>query len=555
MVRKVRLVTGLILMFFVVTHLLNHAVGVYSLRAALAVEEVFHEFWEFFLLQVALYGSFLVHMALAAWAIISRRRFRHIRPSEAAQLLLGLAIPALVLEHVIGTRAAQQIFDQDINYVYIVLLLWVYDPVSGLMQVGALFAAWGHGCIGLHAWLRLKPWYATAMPYLLGAALLIPVASLFGFATMGRELAVIVEDEAARERLFGRIDWLNDDQIAFLLSLRDYIFIGLGIVLAATIAARLVLVVVRRRHRRFRVQYAGGQSCVAPIGASILDVSRANDVPHASVCGGRGRCSTCRVRVSEGLEDLPPTSEAEQRVLNRVGAPPNVRLACQTHPTSDVTIVPLLPPTATAAAGRAAAASRSGQEQEVAVLFADMRGFTALSEGQLPFDLVFILNRYFRAMGTAVEDAGGHLDKFIGDGVMAIFGIDSDPAEACRRAIDAARRMSLHLDALNQALTGELDSPMRIGIGINFGPTIVGEMGHASATGLTAIGDTVNTASRLEAMTKEQKVELILAQSVADRAGLDVSRYRMETVDVRGRVERMVVTLVPNAAELPEEIS
>ncbi len=103
--------------------------------------------------------------------------------------------------------------------------------------------------------------------------------------------------------------------------------------------AALVLVVVARggralwqRRRSVPITYPGGRVVTVPVGFTVLEASRAAGIPHASVCGGRGRCSTCRVRVAPGLEHLPPPHESEQRVLARVGAAPDVRLACQTRP-------------------------------------------------------------------------------------------------------------------------------------------------------------------------------------------------------------------------------
>ena len=166
-------------------------------------------------------------------------------------------------------------------------------------------------------------------------------------------------------------------------------------------------------------------------------MSRIAGIPHASVCGGRGRCSTCRVRIGgPDRAKLPPPSPEEQKVLARVGAPANVRLACQLRPPpGHYRVTPLLP----ASAGPVEAYRRQpqahGGEHYVAILFADIRGFTSISEGKLPYDVVFLLNRYFRATGQAVEAAGGRLDKFIGDGVMAIFGLDQRAARS-----PAARR-------------------------------------------------------------------------------------------------------------------
>src|SRR5262249_19328372 len=149
-------------------------------------------------------------------------------------------------------------------------------------------------------------------------------------------------------------------------------------------------------------------------------------------------------------------------------------------------VTPLLPATAGPVEAYRRLPQAHGGEQYVAVLFADIRGFTSISEGRLPYDVVFLLNRYFRATGHAIEAAGGRLDKFIGDGVMALFGLDKEPEVACRQALDAAHRMGEALAELNEALSGDLDQPLRIGIGLHSGPTIVGEMGYARATHLTA---------------------------------------------------------------------
>jgi adenylate cyclase len=275
-------------------------------------------------------------------------------------------------------------------------------------------------------------------------------------------------------------------------------------------------------------------------------------VPHASVCGGRGRCSTCRVRV--GGPDralLPAPSAEEQKVLARVGAPESVRLACQLRPPPGrYRITPLLPATAGPVEAYRSQPQAHGGERYVAILFADIRGFTSISEGRLPYDVVFLLNRYFRATGQAVHAAGGRLDKFIGDGVMAIFGLTSDPQLACRQALDGARRMALALDDLNEALSGDLDRPLRIGIGLHAGPAIVGEMGYERVSSLTAIGDTVNIASRLEALTKDFGAELVVSQDLLDRAGIDREVGVRHDVEIRGRQARLAVRALQRTADL-----
>ncbi|MFQ5958357.1 MAG: adenylate/guanylate cyclase domain-containing protein [Alphaproteobacteria bacterium] len=229
-----------------------------------------------------------------------------------------------------------------------------------------------------------------------------------------------------------------------------------------------------------------------------------------------------------------------------------MRLACQTRPTRDLEVTPLLSPTAAPSADRPHPGYLQGSEQEIAILFADMRAFTRLAEQKLPYDVVSLLNRYFHTLGEAVERAGGQVDKFIGDGVMALFGIASGPQRGCREALAAASAIAEALDEFNRSLASDLNQPLRIGIGIHTGAVIVGVMGYARATTLTAIGDAVNTASRLEALTKEYRCQLIVSEQVTQRAGVDLSGFASHEVKLRGRRDRLTIRIVGDARELPE---
>ena len=550
--QRARLATGLILFSYVLTHLLNHAMGIVSVaameRGAMWVVSVLHippVTW-------LLYASLTLHFLLALWAIYSRRRLLGMPPAEAAQLLLGLSIIPLLAGHAIGTRVAGELYKTFYSHTYVLTMLGQLEPISGARQAFALIAAWSHACIGLFFWLRLKPWFPRAQYLLFAAALLVPVLALCGYWAGLREIS---------ERAAGDPDWVRRTLAeltapdaaarAHLDRIVEAILMLWAGGLAAALIARLIRSAVERQRGLIRITYPGGRTIEAVPGLSVLEASHLNGIPHASVCGGRGRCSTCRIRVSRGLEEQPPASPAEQAVLARIGAAPNMRLACQLRPASDLAVAPMLPPNTGAGVARARSASGQGREQEVTILFADLRDFTRLSERKLPYDIVFVLNRYFDAMGRAVEAAGGHVDKFIGDGVMALFGIDGDVKRGARQALDAARAMGRVLAELNTTLTHDLDEPLRIGIGIHVGPAIVGEMGYGRAVSLTAIGDSVNTASRVEALTKQYGAELVVSCVVAERAGLDLDAFALETAEVRGREETLAVRVVPRAAELP----
>jgi adenylate cyclase len=337
-------------------------------------------------------------------------------------------------------------------------------------------------------------------------------------------------------------------EAARLVAIRQGFLTAYLLALLAALLARGVRRLLEWR-RAVQITYPSGRVVAVPVGFTILDASRTAGIPHASVCGGRGRCSTCRVRISRGLAQLPPASEAERRVLARVGAAPDVRLACQTRPVRDVAVEPLLAPSV-APADAFATDVRQGHEQELAVLFADLRGFTRMAEHKLPYDVVFFLNRYFEAVGTAITDAGGVTNQFTGDGVMALFGIEVGAATGSRQALAAARTMVESVAALSAELAGDLPAPMRIGIGIHAGPAVVGRMGWGESFYLTAVGDTVHVAARLEQATKDYHAELVLSEEVARYAAVDLSAFPRHDLEVRNRAGRVGVRVVTQVAHL-----
>jgi adenylate cyclase len=559
---RVRLVTGLVLFGYVLTHNLNHALGIHSLAALEAGRQVFLAFWRFEPVEAALYASVFLHIAVALIALYRRHSLR--MPFwEAAQLVLGLATPPMLMLHVLGTAYASAVYDFTDSYTFVLLSFWVFLPHYGLLQALAVIVTWTHGCIGLAYWLRLKPWYPRVRAYLFACAVILPVLALIGFVDGAREAAEGLADPAWLPALAAEQNWPGADAAAEVHALQRRGIVLFAMLLVAVLAARAVRHQLDRR-RAILVTYDDGRSVRIQAGTSLLEASRMSGIPHASVCGGRGRCSTCRVRIILGAEHLPPPGEDEKRVLARVGAAPDTRLACQLRPTAPVTIAPLLPAQADARMARARPDFHAGREMEIAILFADLRDFTRLSERRLPYDVVFLLNRYFKAMGEAVAESGGYLDKFIGDGVMALFGIKEGVGAmgaetACRQALDAARRMSLKLAELNQHLAADLKSPLRIGIGIHFGPAIVGDMGFGTNQHLTAIGDTVNTASRLEAATKELQAQLVISEQVWRGAGMALAMApqpgqhqgpTLHHLQIRGREAALPVLAIRDAQEI-----
>lgn len=552
-VRQIRLWTGLVLFTYLTTHFLNHALGLISLEAMAAGQEWFILVWRSLPGTIALYGSFGIHNLLALWALYRRRTLR--MPAwEASQLTLGLLVPPLLVWHVVATRLAHELAGTQTSYTLVVLALWQLDPIAGLRQVVVLAVAWIHGCIGLHFWLRLRPWYPRLARTFYSGFLLVPVLALLGFATAGQEVGRRAREPGFVQTVIREARLPSPAQRAVLGRVARAIFWGDLGAIALVLAARAVREHIRRR-QGVRIAYPGGREVLVPAGFTILEASRFAAIPHASVCGGRGRCSTCRVRVIRGEEHLPAATTDELRVLGRVGAPAHVRLACQVRPRRDLAVVPLVP----AVAGPAEAlpsGHRDGEELTIAVLFADLRGFTRLAERKLPYDVVFILNRYFEAVGGAITDAGGIVNQFTGDGVMALFGVDGGgPEEGSRQAVRAAAAMVARVQELSRTLADDLDSALRLGIGIHTGPTVVGQMGYAATTYLTAVGDTVHVAARLEALTKDYACELVLSEEVAIRAGLDVSDHARHELTVRNREAPLAIFVAPSAGRLAERLA
>jgi adenylate cyclase len=546
MIQRIRLLAGLVLFTYVTTHLLNHSLGLISLAAAEAGRFWFLAVWRQPVVTLLLYASLLTHVTLALYAIYRRRHLR-IPVWEIVRLSLGLLIPLQLVNHVFGTRVAHEAFGYRDTYAAQVLLYWVLNPMAGAQQIALLLVAWCHGWLGMYHWLRVKPYRALTLPTLQVLGPLLPLVAVLGFVAMGHQVDALAADPAWRAQAYTR---LPPDEQATIVAWREAVLAIFLASAALVFVARPIRTAWQRRRGVVRVAYPDGRSVAVPCGTTILEASRIARIPHASLCGGRGRCSTCRTRIGAGLAALPPPAADEARVLRRIQAAPNVRLACQTRPTADLQVFPLLPLTPGLPSERLRPDVAAGTEQEIAVLFADMRAFTSLAEQRLPYDVVFVLNQYTTAMGQAIERAGGFPNQFVGDGIMALFGLDTGREQGCRQALGGAVEMARALVTLNGRLAHELGAPLRIGIGIHAGRVIVGEMGYGPARYLTAIGDVVNTASRIEALTKDYDCQLIVSEDVAAWAGVDLAAYPRHNIQVRGRGTPLAIYVVPSALDL-----
>lgn len=192
-----------------------------------------------------------------------------------------------------------------------------------------------------------------------------------------------------------------------------------------------------------------------------------------------------------------------------------------------------------------------GQEKRVTILFSDIRGFTAMAETMAPEQVVAFLNAYFSEMVDAVMEQEGMLDKFLGDGLMAVFGSFGDQPDHARRAVLASLRMKSLLAKINgeRAMAGK--PPVAIGIGIHTADVIVGSIGSKQRLEFTHIGDGVNTASRVQALNKEYQTTILITGATFDALGGEFTTRPVADVTLRGKTKSLPIYEVLSSTVRP----
>ena len=554
--RRLRISTGLILASYILIHLTNHILGLISLEAMEVMRRFVTPFWRSWPGGVLLYGSIIIHSGLALMSLYRRTTLR--MPAwELAQLVLGLSIVPLLAGHVAATWGARVLMGFDVNYDYalngILSNKWILTKQALLIIV-----AWSHAVIGLHFFLCLFTWYQSWAVRLYPLIIIMPLLVFLSMLRLGFELEIWPQLEATDYAVVSEIIPLAEEnnneplttvQMPANMVFRDRILITFYVLLLLTLLARTARDNTYKKSATVTVNHENGRALKGKPGQTILEIIRYHSIPHASLCGGRGRCTTCRVRVAQGLAQLEKPSKLEQFALTRIGAAPNVRLACQTRPQQDVYVTPLLPADL-GAQSKIASGGVSGEEREVVAMFVDLRGSTKMGELHLPYDVLFLLNRFFVEMSDALIDSNGHYAQFAGDGLMALYGLKRGLKQGCLDALQGAMGMQQRMDQLNQRLASELKEPLRIGIGIHCGEAIVGTMGPPKSPNYSAIGDCINAAARLEQKSKVLECTLLVSDEVVQTAGLSFSRFPTRSVSLRGKQQSVFVHVIKNPLDL-----
>jgi adenylate cyclase len=251
---------------------------------------------------------------------------------------------------------------------------------------------------------------------------------------------------------------------------------------------------------------------------SVLSASLRAGIPHTNECRGNARCSTCRVLVLNGLEFCSPRNEKEQALADQLHFGERVRLACQTTITGDVTLRRLILDTKDAGLTdqrkKRTPHGSVGKERQIAILFVDIRGSTSFAESVPPFDVIHVLRRFYHHMEKAVMDNSGQVACYTGDGLMALFGVEPSgcaPLQAVLAGLDMLRSVKEDVQPYVKRL---FQCSFRIGVGVHFGEAVVGTVGGGLQERVTAIGDAVNVANRVERANKKAGTEFLVSEAV-----------------------------------------
>ncbi len=276
---------------------------------------------------------------------------------------------------------------------------------------------------------------------------------------------------------------------------------------------------------------------------TLLDAALRSGVAFAHACGGRAKCSTCRIWVVNGLESCSERTEAETSMAERLGFTSEVRLACQLRPKGTLRIRRLvLDETDLMICSQLdrAAATRVGETKSVTILFSDVADSTSMSEQLSPYDLMYLLNRYFVQVGDIIERNGGLIDRFIGDGVMAIFGVEGQ-SDASLYAVKTALEILKTADQMKPFFASMYGVDFDIRTGLHYGEAVIGSLGSVGHERLTAIGEVPNLASRVEAANKEAGTRLLISQDLYDEVKDGVEVADFVRVRLRGTSDRITL--------------
>jgi adenylate cyclase len=512
--RMLRLTSGFVLFAYIAMHLANHALGLITLNTAEAGLRIAVVVWHSWPGTILLYGAFVIHFLNALWSLFEIRTFR-IPPAELLRIVLGFWLPIALIGHVAATRIAFELFGQSSTYSHVVGTLWV----SGLQgwQMALLAPGWIHGCLGLHFAFNRRLFYIRFRYILFAVALLLPVLSALGYVMMGREL---VATHALAQAAIDYRNSTNTLQRVAILQWRDNLLTVYVAIVAATFTARAVRNIVERsRSQLVSISYPG-RSVRVPRGWTVLEASRAFHIPHASMCGGKGRCSTCRIRVLEGADFCPPPDTNEIATLQQIHASSDTRLACQLRPRGNISIAPLVIGERGFVGSRA---TQSSENRDLVVLLWNFRNGSAYPEKQIPQDTLYIQSTYLLEVCNVIQAMSGELISVQPDGISALFGLHYGSKQAAKLSLQAAGEIGRSMRDLNDRLAQAWPTGIEFAVTVHAGHALVREIGLATPPSVIAIGEAIETTNDLRravARSAARGAPFTISEAVYTTAGL-----------------------------------
>jgi len=277
------------------------------------------------------------------------------------------------------------------------------------------------------------------------------------------------------------------------------------------------------------VEFLGEKTVVVAPGQSLLKASLSAGIPHFHACGGKAKCSTCRVLVLEGNQHLNKPNDAETRLKSKIGLPDAVRLACQTHVSGPVKVERMLRDesdiqTVIQINGKDPKKFKLkslGLEKHLVLFFLDIRNFTAFVETHPPFDVIYTMRKIFASFNEIIVKNHGEVIETAGDEIYAVFGRSSIGNSSADNAISTGLNILDALEHFNKTYHTILQKEIQVGIGIHSGTVVLGEINLGDKTKISTVGLAINIASRIQKYTKKLNNDLLVSHEVIKESSIE----------------------------------
>jgi len=292
----------------------------------------------------------------------------------------------------------------------------------------------------------------------------------------------------------------------------------------------------------FASEIGGDVVVEAQLGQTLLEISLANGIPHAHACGGNARCSTCRVLITSGQQNVSPRNADEYKLATRLGFPEDVRLACQTRVGGPVKLRRLIRDEHDVSIMSSDSGNRQaapvGCEMSLGVLHATVRESGTLLRRMLAHDVVHILNRYYTQVGDAILANGGSIARYDAMTIVAFFGLEGGDARTkCTSAIRAALRMQKRMVIFDAYLSEHFGTSLTLDVGLHYGRMVAGHLGHPEYARLTAVGEASNIAAAVAGANERHSTNVLATEELLNVIEDDVrlGSVSHETLALRDR--------------------